>query len=78
MLALDDTTRELHFLAVDLVQVVTKHGHNLADFSVGGIVGKDDVFIPNKLAFRGFHLLRSGEDVDVLRRGEEAQKAKQE
>ena len=76
VLALDDPTRKLHFLAADSVQFLTKHRNDLADFGIGGVVGEDDILVPNKLAFSGFYLLRGREDVDVLRESGHREKAK--
>ena len=76
VLALDDPARKLHFLAADSVQILTKHRDDLADFGIGGVVGEDDILVPNKLSFSGFHLLRGGEDVGVLREGVKREKAK--
>ena len=49
----------------DLDQISGK----MVQFSRGairGIVGKDDVLVPNKLTLSGFYLLGGGEDMDVL------------
>ena len=73
--AFDDAARKLHLSAADLVQIVTKEHDDLADFSIGGIVCKDDVIVPNELALGGCYLLRCGKDMDVLRKGAEAEKA---
>ena len=78
LFAFDDTTCKLYFLAADLVQVIAEHGHNLTDFSIRGIIGQDDVFVPNELAFSGFDLLWSGEDMHILRKGAQREEAKDE
>ena len=49
----------------------------MADFGIGGIVGEDNILVPNKLSLSGFDLLRGREDMGVLRSGEKAEEAKQ-
>ena len=78
VLAFDDTARKLHLFATDAVQVVAKQHDDLVDFGIGGIVGKDDIFIPDELPVLGFDLLRSRDDMSVLREGAEAEKAEQD
>lgn len=67
LFAFDDAARESHGLAADLVQVVAECRYNLADFGIGGIVGEDDVLVPNEMTLSGFHLLRRRNDMGVLR-----------
>ena len=69
LFAFDDTTRKLHLLAANEVQIVTEQGDDLADFGIGGVVCQHDTFIPNKLALGGFDLLWGREDMGVLREG---------
>ena len=78
VVAFDDAARKLHFLAADLVQVAEKHRDNLADFGIGGIIGQDDILVPNKLAFSGFDLLWGRQDMHVLRESAQRKKAKDE
>ena len=67
VLAFDGTSGELQLVAADLVEVLSKHGDYLADFSIGGIVGQYDAVVPNEMALMDFHFLRSGDDMGVLR-----------
>ena len=60
MLAFDDTARKLHLLAADLFQVAAPHRDDLADFGIGGVIGQDDVIIPNEMTLLDFDLLGSG------------------
>jgi len=48
----------------------------LADFGIRGIVGEDDIFVPNELTFSGFYLLWRWKNMGVLREGAETEKAK--
>ena len=59
-----------------MVQVATPHRDDFADFRIRGIVSKDDILIPNKMALLCFDLLWGREDMGVLREGEYAEKAK--
>ena len=74
LFAFDDTTRKLHLLAADAVQVVAEEQNDLVDLGIGGIVGENDVFVPDELPVLGFDLLRSREDMGVLCEGAKAEK----
>lgn len=76
MFASDGTAGELYHLAADLVQVAAPHRDNLTDFGIGSVVCQDNIVVPNKLPVGSLNLLRGREDMDVLREGAEAEKAK--
>ena len=59
-----------------MVQVAAPHRDDFADFGVGGIVAQDDIFVPNELPVRSLDLLRGRKDMNVLREGVCAKKAK--
>ncbi len=77
LFAFDDAARKLHLFATDTVQVVAKQHDDLVDFGIGGVVGKDDIFIPDELPVLGFDLLRSRNDMGVLRLGKKAKTTKE-
>lgn len=65
--AFDGASRKLQAFSADLVQVLSKHCDNLADFGIDGIVSQYDGVVPDKLPVAHLHLLWSGKNMGVLR-----------